>query len=255
MSNKKLKIKLFLISITLVLSFPLDAQESHHNWQRLGGKWKINNSKAVEERAWCIPWGYYELVNYNTILSLKPYENFSSIEVNAELFDREESPTEFILSFDITSESLGWFYHMYAFRITGGFWGMDKVSFIHSDRTDKTKPFNTKNNTFIKELASADCKIKYKSNNNYRIEFENDNATLYINDKRILSAPLLEKNYNGRIAISSKNTKIAIDKITVKKKNQIIFQDDFNIDSIFVKVVKAIKVPETNENNDKATKP
>jgi hypothetical protein len=55
-----------------------------------------------------------------------------------------------MISFAVTSESQQWFYHMYAFKITGGFWGMDKVSFIHSDRLDKTKPFATKNNTLSK---------------------------------------------------------------------------------------------------------
>lgn len=238
-----------------MFGLPLLSQESYHNWQRLGGKWKILNSKAVEERAWCINWGYYELINFNSIISLKPYDNFSSIEVDAELFDRDKSPAEFILSFNITSESLDWFYHMYAFKITGGFWGMNKVSFIYSDRADKTKPINTKNNTFIKELATTDFKIKYDKSYNYRVAFEGENVSLYINDEKILSAPFPEKNHHGRIAISSKNTKISIDKVTVKKNAQIIFEDDFNKDTIYVKVLKVIRVPSDYGNNIKDKKP
>jgi len=239
-------LKLFIIIIFIFCGFSTFSQESHHNWLRLGGKWKVTNSKAIEERAWSIVWGYYELVNFNSILSLKPFCNYSSIEVEAELFEREKSPTEFILAFNVTSESSGWYYHMYAFRITGGFWGMNKIALIYSDREDKSKPFNTKNNTFIKELKSVNHKIKYGKVNNYRISFENSDVILYINGEKVLSAPFPEKSYDGRVAICSRNIKISIDKITIKNAEKIIFEDDFDIDSIYVKIVKAKKVPISN---------
>ncbi|HPF07989.1 MAG TPA: hypothetical protein PK293_18235, partial [Spirochaetota bacterium] len=150
--------------------------------------------------------------------------------------------------FAVTSESKSWFYHMYAFKLTGGFWGMNKVSFIHSDRLDKTKPFATKNNTFVKELASADCKVKYDKMYNYRIAFEGTDVVLYINGEKILAAPFPEKSHEGRIAISARNVKIAVDKVEVKQGDKIIFEDDFNEDSIYVRTLKVRRETAPKEN-------
>lgn len=210
---------------------------------RLNGKWSVTNNSAIEEQAVVVPWNFYELLNYNSIISINPINNFSHINYKINLYEKEKNPVEMLISFAITSESKAWYYHFYGFRISGGFWGINKVSFIYSDRLDKTKPYSEKYNSFIKELASSNYKIKYNKIYNYQISFEGSNVTLYINDEKVLSAPFPEKSYEGRIAISSKNMKIAIDKIEVKQNDKIIFQDDFDKESIFTRIVKAQKVP------------
>lgn len=240
--------KNLLISILLLLSLHYAfAQETHHKWQRYSGKWFVSDSKAFESNGWAITWNLYELAEYNSILTLKPFYGYSSIDLKAEINERIKSPSEFMISFAVTSESQSWFYHMYAFKITGGFWGMNRAFFIYSDRLDKSKPFATKNNTFVKELASASCRVKYDKMYNYRIAFEGADVVLYINGERILAAPFPEKSHDGRIAISARNVKIAVDKVEVKDGEKIIFEDDFNEDSIYVRVLKVTREPAPKE--------
>jgi len=246
-----MKIFFTIFAIVVTISQSTIAQEKHHKWQRLSGKWEATNSTVTETKGNSIKWDYYEILNHNTILTLDSLSNYNSLDSNVKIFDREDSPSEIMISFAVTSESQSWFYHMYAFKLTGGFWGMNKVSLVYSDRLDKTKPFATKNNIFIKELASADCKVKYNTNYNYRIAFEGTDIVFYINGKKTLSSPFPEKSHDGRIAISSRNIKISVDKVEVKQNDKIIFEDDFNVDSIYVKTLKAQKVPVTNGETEK----
>lgn len=245
----KYKFTLFIIIISTIAF----GQEKHHLWQRFSGKWIVSNSKASETNGWALSWKFYEIAEYNTILSLNPFNKYTFITLNAEINERIKTPSEIMLSFAVTSESQQWFYHMYAFKLTGGFWGMNKVSFIHSDRLDKTKPFATKNNTFVKELASAKCSVKYDKMYNYRIAFEGTDVVFYINGEKILSAPFPEKSHEGRIAISARNVKIAVDKVEVKQGDKTIFEDDFNEDSIYVRTLKVTREPAPKE--DDAKKP
>jgi len=244
--------KYLIFSIILLVAIPLFSQEKYHKWQRTSGRWEVKNSIASETQGRAIGWNYYEVLNFNSLLSLKDFNNYTSIDYTVNVTQRIQSPTELMLPFAVTSESASWFYHMYAFKITGDFWNMDKVSFIHSDRLDKTKPFTTKNNAFVKELASAKCKtnIKYDKTYNYKVAFEGTNVVLYVNGEKYLSAPFPEKSHNGRIAISSRNVLLSVDKIEIKQGDKTIFEDDFNEDSIYVKVLKATVVPGGSENSN-----
>jgi hypothetical protein len=242
---------IILIFLLIISSISLTASEQNYKWEKFGVTWLVSESKAQPRFAPAASWNYTELSNYNSIISILHFSKFNLIQINTEIFDRTESPSEFMISFNVKTESQSWFYHMYAFKLTGGYWGMNKASFIYSDRLDKSKPFNTKNNIFVKELASADCKVKYDKMYNYRVSFEGENVVLYINDEKILSAPFPEKSHDGRIAISSRNVKIAVDKVTVKKGNETIFEDDFNEDSIYVRVLKVKKVPAGDGQNKK----
>ena len=243
-----MKKKYLVFSIILFVAIPLFSQEKHHKWQRLSGRWEVKDSIAFETRGVVAGWNYYELIKFNTILTLKDFNNYTSIDYTVNAAKRVKSPTEIMFPFAVTSESGSWFYHMYAFKITGDFWNMDKVSFIHSDQIDKTKPFATKNNAFVNTLASAKCKIKYNKTYNYRVAFEQDDVVLYIDGKKVLSAPFPGKTRNGRIGISSRLVLISVDKIEIKNGDKTVFEDDFNEDSIFVRVLKASVVPTNNEN-------
>lgn len=220
---------------------PLFPQGKEHNWQRLGGKWFINESKASEVNASPIHWNYYYILNFNTILSLHNLTNYNAIEFTAEMFDREKSPVELTVSFAVRSEYKSWYYHMYGLRFTGDYWNIDTVELIHSDRKDKTLPYNVKNNKFVNVLASGDCKIKYGKAYNYRITFEGESINLYVNGEKIFTAKRPVEDISGKIAISSGNAKISIDKVRVLKDSEVIFEDDFNTDTIYVKKLKAVR--------------
>ena len=237
---------LILPVLILITAIPLLSQEAFHKWQRMSGIWDVKDSQAFETQGRAVNWNYYELLNLNTILTLKPFNGYSSIDIDMNVTERVESPAELMLSFNVTSESQSWFYHMYSFKLSGGYFGLKNVSLIYSDRADKSKPYTVKNNMFIKELASAECKVKYDRVYSYSIKFEGENVVLYINGDKILSAFFPEKNHEGRIGVSSRNAKIAIDKVTVKNNDQIIFDDTFNENTIYVKVMKVKVVPANN---------
>lgn len=232
-------------------SFILFSKDNNYQWNRLSGKWNVINGSAIQSQPKALQWNYYEILNYNTINTISNFDSFNSIIIQSTIFDRIESPSEFLIAFAVTSESQSWFYHMYAFKLTGGFWGLDKISFIYSDRLDKSKPFDAKNNTIVKELAATEYKVKYDKSYNYHIAFENTDVVLYINNEKVLSAPFPKKSHDGRIAISARNVKIAIDKVTVKNREKIIFEDDFNEDSIYVKIMKVKKIPNNEAIPDK----
>lgn len=247
---KKITLFTSLLSALIFIAFlsvSLFSQTANSKWKRLSGQWDITNSTAVQSQPKAIIWNSYEILNYNTITTLQPLNQYDSFEIKSTLFDRYESPSQFMISFAVTSESQSWYYHMYAFKFTGGFWGMNRVSFIFSDRLDKTKPFPTKNNTFVKELASAECKIKYGKIQTYRVEFKDSTVILYVDGQKILSAPFPEKTYDGLLAISSLNIKLAVDKVEVRQGEKPVFEDDFNEDSIYVRRLQVEKVPANKE--------
>jgi len=234
-------LKKFFTLLFITISMALLSQESHHKWQRFSGKWIVDNSRAMEVNGWASPWDYYELLEYNSIISLKDFKDYSEISVTANITERIDSPVEVLIPFAITSEHASWFYRMYAFKLSGGFWGINKVSLIFTDKNDKSKPNATKNNRVIQEIASKNFKVKYGRDYNFKILFENGNVALYINGEKVLCAPFTEKTNYGRIAISSRNAKVAIDNVEVKKGQDLIFLDDFHQDSIYVRVLKATK--------------
>jgi hypothetical protein len=178
-------------------------------------------------------------MNLNTIFSLQDFNNYNAIEFTAEMFDRKKSPVELTVSFAVRSEYKSWYYHMYGLRFTGDFWNIDTVELIHSDRKDKSLPYTVKNNKFVNVLASGDCKIKYGKTYNYRIAFEGEYINLYVNGEKIFAAKRPVEDVSGKIAISSGNAKLAIDRVRVLKDSEVIFEDDFNTDSIYVKKIKA----------------
>jgi len=242
---------LLLFTCCSIFSTNCLASAEIKNWTKFGTSWDISNSIASTVNGHTTSWNYYILTNYNSLITINSINNYSDIEIIAEIKERIETPSEFLISFNVTSESQSWFYHMYAFRLTGGYWGMDKVSLIYSDRTDKSKPFNTKNNTFTNEISSSGCKVKYNKMNTYRVSFQGENVVLYINNEKILSAPFPEKSHDGHLAISAKNVQTAVDRITVKNKDKIIFDDDFNANSIFIKQLKVERTYSGNSEEEK----
>lgn len=237
-----------LITFFIIISCGvLHTQEMQHKWRLFSGKWVVSDSIATETNARAMFWDSYELLNYNTIISINPVENFTSLSVTAAISDHMKSPAEALIAFAVTSEDRQWYYHMYAFRLTGGFWGINRASLIYSDRADRSKPMNAKKNTFINELVSSKCSLKYGRMYNFVAAFEGNDVALYIDGEKVLSAPFPEKSHSGRIALSDRYARISVDRVEVKQGDKILFEDDFNEDSIYVKVLKVTRVPSQKE--------
>ncbi len=234
-----MKLKFAILPVIMLIFNSVFSQDSDDKWQRLGGKWEVKNSRVVETNGFTAPWKYYYILDYNTILSLQDFKNYNAIEFTAEMFDREKNPVKLILSFAVRSEYKSWYYHIFSIRFTGDFWNIDTIELIHSDRQDKTLSYKVENNKFVNVLATGCCKIKYGKTYNYRIAFEGDYINLYVNGEKIFAAKRPVEDISGKIAISSGNAKLAIDKVRVLKDSEVIFEDDFNTDSIYVKKIKA----------------
>jgi len=228
--------RLYLIIFCLISNI---AFANNYNWQRLSGEFKIKDSKLTETQAWVSPWKYYELININSVISLKPVDDYSSIDFDFSIHDRHESPAEFSVSFAVRSPYKKWFYHIYSIKLSGGFWGINKVSLIHSDMKDKCKRYATKNNIFIKELKSNSCSLRYGKTYKGCIMFNKDSVSFYIDGEKILEGKMPSEDHSGRIALSTKNTKVTIDKVQVKNGMKIVFEDDFNSDTIYVRKARA----------------
>ncbi len=230
----------FLAALAVLLcTISTLSQSKESNWQRLGGKWEISESAAKEINSFVISWNYYYILGLNTILSLRDFKDYNAIEFTAKMFDRKKSPVELTVSFAVRSEYKSWYYHMYGLRFTGDFWNIDTVELIHSDRKDKSLPYTVKNNKFVNVLASGDCKIKYGKTYNYRIAFEGEYINLYVNGEKIFAAKRPVEDISGKIAISSGNARLSLDRVRILKDSEVIFEDDFNTDSIYVKKIKA----------------
>lgn len=245
-----MKIKSILLILILASEIAVFSQSNEFKWQKSGGNWEVKDSRATETHGYTSGWDYYYLSNYNMIFSLQDFKDFNAIEFTAEMFDREKSPVELAISFAVRSEYKSWYYHMYAIRFTGDFWNIDKVELIHSDRQDKSLPYTAKNNRFVKVLASGKCKIKYGKAYNYRITFEGDLINLFINGEKVFTATRPARDLSGKIAISSGNAKLSIDRVRVLKDNTVLFEDEFDTNTIYVRKIKAsLEVKPGDDNN------
>ena len=243
----------FVVAVLILFTASFVFAKDIHKWQRFSGRWVVENSRITETNAWPAPWNYYELINNNSLISLKDFSGYSSIEFTMEMFDRVKSPAEILISFAVRSEYKSWLYHIYAFKVSGGFCGINKVSLIHSDMKDKSLPYNTKNNIFINNLAESKVSMKYKKIYNCRIDILGNEAAFFVEGEKVLTGALPSDNYKGRIAFSSKNVKLAIDNVRVKKGERIVFEDNFDRDSIYVRTVQA-KIVKSEDSEDSENK-
>ncbi len=241
------------IFFCFIIFFTTQTFSADYKWQRMSGKWEIKNSRLTEKKAYTSPWNYYELLNMNSIVSMESLKNFDVMEFDFKIHDRFESPAEFWVSFAVRSPEKKWFYHMYSIRLSGGFWWLGDAHLLYCDRKDKTKKLRTKRNTSIKKLKSESCWFRYGKKYHGKIKFQGKRVSFYIDGEKVLSGELPCEDHSGRIALSTKNTRVTIDKILVKNGNEVVFQDDFNSDTIYVRKLKASVTRVPKKKLDKKT--
>ncbi len=246
-SNKR-RIDLLIVILILfsagIIQVPA---ENKYKWQRFGGKWVIANSLLEEKQVWASPWYYYELLNYNTLISFNKIENYNTfkytfkvLKPGIEIKTRDKEPA-FMTAFNVKSPYRSWYFHMFAVKITGNSDYLDKISLIFSDRIDKTKKYAVKHNTFVKELSSEKIKLDYGKEYTLNIDLSGNNALVTIDGKKVLEGQMPESDHGGKFALSSKNLQLKVKDFTVLHKNDVVFSDDFSHDTIFVLKMRAKK--------------
>ena len=208
-------------------------------WQRLSGHWEIKNNLLQEQQGWVSPWNYYLLLDYNTVISQKKIENFTSFKTSFELTAPIKDKTEFIISWQIQSPYKNWNYHLYGLKLTGNNSSLNQIDFFHSDQKDKKKKYNQKNNYFVKILNYKKINLSYKKKHAALISFFKNQLTITLNQKNILILPWTKKSNKGKIGFSGKNVKINIHEVEVRNKEKLLWHDNFKKDSLHIPSTKA----------------
>ena len=240
---KKMKILLFFIVLMLsTLENQSALSQDNVKWIRIGGKWKFVNSSIYERKGRASRWNYHELMNYNTIVTknsfVKQTSILCSLEFNKARYRRNKISMMF--SFGVRSPYRFYFYEFYAFRFSGNQSGIKQISIIQSNRKNPNKSFRTKFNYRIKVLAKTNYKLNYNKKYLIEIKLRGTNAILFINGNVVLKKNLSGEHFCGKIGLSSKNVRIRYYHVKIKKFNETLFEDNFNVNSLKVYKVKGV---------------
>ena len=213
------------------------------NWVRLNGKWSIKNSKLNETRAWISPWGYYALLDVNSIRSSKHIKNVKSISLKVKLYDqyRKRNNSRFVIAFAVKNPYRKFYVQLFGLQLTGNSDKITNAQFIVSDRKNKQKSYLTKYNYFVRGYKKSKFIMDFNKEYNLTFKFYGNLVTFFCNNKKISSVRFPHANMNGAIAFATMHIKAAIDNVKVlNTKNKIIFQDNFDDPStLFVPGIKA----------------
>jgi len=187
-----------------------------------------------------IAYGYSELINTNSIISIPVMTKASRFETEIELFSPSDSSSG---TFIFTSQS---YKSYYAVQLQGSKKGIEKAVLQQCAVKDTTLPPSAKNNFTITELASKPVSLKWGNPVKITITAKKKKLKADINGTEIdftLDSALPE----GSVGFSHTNNLMKIRSIKVLSDNTVIFEDDFSQDRIKKMVYKAEKV-------DKASK-
>ncbi len=206
--------------------------EPNFVWRQINGIWSVEKGEKynfiTDSKITSYRWGYNELINHNTIITLEPLEAYDYISYGCRFADPREKDVRFMSSFGIKEDRV-----FYAFRLTGDAEGIKKIDFVRSTVKDPEKPKAVKWNFEITELASAECDIRYNTDYGVEIKIEKKRTSFLLNRKLILRAELpAGEVQSGQFGFSSLHMKPMLWNIAVKKGRKTIFKEDFATDTV-----------------------
>jgi hypothetical protein len=222
-----------------------DVSIDNANWKRSSGDWKVQKSYLTEVRGWIGPWGYYELMDHNTVISQSEFENFQKIEFTLEMSKPQKSKFDATISFGVRSPEKSWYYYSYGVRFHGekktfSADKFNKVSLVQTSMIDAKLPPNQKGNNKVTEIASAKCDIPADKESNYTLLFEGDTLKVLREKTIILETKVNKSEQKGRMAISGRNASLKLKYFKVIGPNEkVIFADNFEKDTIYRAKVEA----------------
>ena len=222
--------------ITILLFNTIFANDNL-KWSVISGDWGIRkdnvNSVLISKEAKTRDWGYSELINYNSLISLDPMNNYSSLSFSFEIPKSEGNPDIlfFFNSFD--------YRHFNAFKLLKSKSNSYNLSFINCSIKDTTLRPAVKWNYTITELASKDIPLEFNREYRAEVRVKKNRATLYLDGKKALEAEAPGEIAGGKIGFSNRNSALRISDLKVYDGRTLVFQDDFSKDSIKRYQVKA----------------
>jgi hypothetical protein len=150
-------------------------QDIPAKWIRVGGYWKVGNSRAFEERGRAVRWLYHELMNYNTLLASEISGDFTEFSVKFQLCNLKVLPVEEILGFALQSPYKYYYYNFFGVKFTGDAKSIKNVSIVRSQRKDPNAGYSVKNNFTVDTLFTMDYQMQY--NHDYVVKIEKKDDT------------------------------------------------------------------------------
>ncbi len=211
---------------------PLSAQESAPDlvWRQINGIWEVVQGEkfnyVIDKKVKSHKWGYNELINHNTFITIEPLEKYDSISFTVKFTEPLKENVRFMMPFGIKQDR-----EFYAFRLTGNENALLKIDFIQSVIKDPEKPPAERWNFEIKELKSTDFALAYNSDHDVVIKIEKKKTALYIDKKPVLVIDIPSSEVeSGKFGFSSLHHKPMIRAIAVKHGRKVVFSEDFSKD-------------------------
>jgi len=200
-----------------------------YTWKKISGKWSIDTERKVlkERKRWALDWGYSELINLNSIISEKRIPSFTEFKCSAKTQNPVKNKVQQMYFFSGKN-----FRHFHAVRLTGDKERFNTAEIIKCTPKDPTKSRKVKWNFKITPLASKEIDIPYDEKNKIEITNDDRNLELHINGSKILDADTDDELENVKIGFSSRNAAMEISGLSVKNGRDVVFKDDFTVDSI-----------------------
>lgn len=236
-----LKIKAgILITAALLITIASSGQTVKNNWMRISGKWEIKDSilSCLWENS--ATWGYYALMDRNSILSMEPLVNPSSFSFRMLLTKTQPQPGEFWAAIGTRALTANWNYHAYAVVFYCDQVRISKISLVLTDQVDSTKPFNTKNNYCITELSSLPADIAQGIPLDVYLKLENKTVSMYINN--VLTAEFVIPDdkfsgFDGKVGFAAKNVLARMEYAKATSGSDVVLDDGFDLNSLYVPTV------------------
>ncbi|HNR89175.1 MAG TPA: hypothetical protein PKM65_12615 [Spirochaetota bacterium] len=209
-----------------------DGKGAHFTWDTINGDWEIKKTTAgksylYQSRIRAIPTGYSELINYNSIITVKPVERHTRIGFTLYLTKPGGKPVEALLVFAAKD-----FRNLHAFKFTGDSKRLTKIALISSKVNKPELPKSVKWNYTITELATSAHRLNFNTEYQIAIETAGGRATLYVNGSRIMQHDTGADLQSGMVGFCCQNTQMAIGEFSASDGTAIMLHDDFTTESI-----------------------
>ncbi len=204
-------------------------ESSKYKWKKLSGRWKFENSHIIERRRYSGGWYSNEILENNSIISMKSFKEFSSIDLKINLYNPLKNPVGMMVFFAARSslpagKGKNYYTDFYAFKLSGAKDGITRVSFIRSDIIDSTAAKAIKRNYRVTELLYKLYKLDFNKDHIMSIKFKENKAVLHIDNEEVLQANV-PGSYEGKVGFSSRNISMKVNYYKLSSNETVLFQD------------------------------
>ncbi len=222
-------IKLLLILIIVFCIKSPSFSDGDFMWLKVSGHWNIDNaSHSLIDSASSRPaFGYNDLNDTNSIVSLNSFDTFTSITCDFLLHAPEEN-NNFTLVFSVSNYSR----NFYGIRFHGTKKGINRIALIRSNSINDALPSKEKNNFVIENLTDSDINLSYDSPVQLRLLRLKSKLKVLVNGKTAIEYSLNCKLPAGNFGISHINNLVQIKSFSVLNGKKTIFTDDFSSNRI-----------------------